>query len=111
MDRIERCHTQIWDTSQQILSLGGTVILDLGFTLKSQRDEFRDKAKALGVEAEVHYLDTPNELRRQRVSQRNTEKDPKVYAFEVTDEMFDFMEPRFEIPDDTELENGLIIMS
>lgn len=36
-------------------------------------------------------------------------KDPGVYSFDVTDFMFDFMEPKYEAPDEQELENGCIV--
>ena len=42
---------------------------------------------------------------------RNVEKDSAVYAFEVTDMMFDFMEPKFEVPDHEELKNGCTVMT
>ena len=63
-------------------------------------------AKAVGVEAEVHYLNAPTTVRKQRVEKRNAEKDPGVYAFEVTDFMFECMEPLYEVPDASELANG-----
>lgn len=109
MERVNRCSDQIWQVSEQILGIDGNVILDLGFTTKEQRDVFTDRARALGIDPEVHYLDAPTEVRKQRVDKRNTEKDPAVYAFEVTDMMFDFMEPRFEIPDEEELKYGCTV--
>ncbi|PKG37247.1 ATP-binding protein [Psychromonas sp. Urea-02u-13] len=109
MERVNRCSEQIWQVSEQILAIDGNVILDLGFTTKAQRDIFADKARALGINPEVHYLNASTETRKLRVDKRNTEKDPSVYAFEVTDMMFDFMEPRFEIPDEEELKYGRIV--
>lgn len=109
IERVNRCYLQIWEVSQQLLALNNDVILDLGFTTKEQRQLFVSKALSLNIHAEVHYLDTPKALRKVRVAQRNKEKDPAVYAFEVTDMMFDFMEPRFEIPDAEELKYGQII--
>lgn len=106
MERVNRCSDQIWQVSEQILAIDGNVILDLGFTTKEQRDVFTNRAKELGINAEVHYLDATKETRKQRVDQRNIEKDPAVFSFEVTNMMFDFMEPRFEIPDREELEYG-----
>lgn len=106
MERVNRCSDQIWEVSEQILSLGGSVVLDLGFTTKAQRNTFVTKANALNIQAEIHYLDALVETRRQRVAKRNVEKDPKIYAFEITDMMFNFMEPKFEVPDESELENG-----
>jgi len=106
MERVSRCYEQIWEVSEQILALDGNVVLDLGFTTKAQRDTFVNKASTLNIKAEIHYLDALTETRRQRVANRNVEKDPKVYSFEVTDMMFNFMEPKFEVPDENELENG-----
>lgn len=106
MERVNRCYDQIWEVSAQILSLGGNVVLDLGFTTKLQRDLFVSKANALHITAEIHYLDALPETRKQRVAKRNIEKDPNVYSFEVTDMMFNFMEPKFEVPEESELANG-----
>lgn len=111
MERVNRCSEQIWQVSEQILAINGNVILDLSFTTKSQRDNFANRAKALGINPEIHYLNASTKTRKQRVDKRNTEKDPSVYAFEVTDMMFNFMEPRFEVPDEEELKNGRTIQS
>lgn len=106
IERVHRCYDQIWEVSSQILSLDGNVILDLGFTEKTQRDVFTERAASMNITPEVHYLKAPTEVRKKRVDKRNTEKDPAVFSFEVTDLMFNFMEPRFEIPDEQELANG-----
>ncbi len=110
MERVERCYTQIWEVAEQILKIDGNVILDLGFTTKEQRDVFSKRGAKLNINAEVHYLDAPQDVRKQRVKTRNQEKDPSVYAFEVTDMMFNFMEPRFEVPDQDELKYGLKVI-
>jgi hypothetical protein len=86
IERVNRCYVQIWQVSEQILKLGGNVVLDLGFTTRKQRGHFISLAKELGVE-----------------------KDPGVYSFEVTDFMFNFMEPKYEIPDKQELANGRVV--
>ncbi len=109
MERIERCQVQIWEIAKQIINNKGNVVLDLGFTTKDQRKVFIDKAKELAIDAEIHYINTPIDTRKLRVIKRNTEKDPEVYAFEVTDQMFEFMEPRFEPPNDDELNNGVVV--
>ena len=109
MERVQRCYEQIWQVSEQILALDGNVILDLGFTSKAQRAVFFERADKLGITAELHYLDAPKNIRKQRVEKRNLEKDPSLYAFEVTDMMFNFMEPRFEIPDQDELKYGCTV--
>lgn len=106
MERVTRCYEQIWQVSEQILCLNGNVILDLGFTTKAQREMFSGRAKKLNINSEVHYLNSPKDIRRKRVEKRNKEKDPDVYSFEVNSMMFNFMEPKFEIPSEEELKNG-----
>ncbi|MEK7259472.1 MAG: ATP-binding protein [Pseudomonadota bacterium] len=106
MERVNRCYEQIWEVSEQVLAIDGNVVLDLGFTSKALRDIFFKRAEKLSLTPEVHYLDAPRDIRKQRVDKRNSEKDPVVYAFEVNDAMFNFMEPRFEIPTEEELRNG-----
>ncbi len=106
IERVNRCYEQIWEVSEQILSLNGNVILDLGFTTKEQRKYFFDLSEGLNIKPEIHYLDASKDIRKKRVEKRNIEKDPSVYSFEVNDMMFNFMEPRFEVPDQKELENG-----
>lgn len=106
IERVHRCYAQIWQVSEQILALDGRVILDLGFTTKEQRAIFIASGNRFDISPEVHYLNASATTRKARIEKRNNEKDPDVYAFDVTDEMFDFMEPRFEIPDAEELKHG-----
>ncbi len=106
IERVMRCYEQIWEVSEQILTFDGHVVLDLGFTTKEQRDIFSSKAKQLNINAEIHYLDAPKDIRQRRIVKRNTEKDPAVYAFDVTDAMFHFMEAKFEVPSQEELQYG-----
>jgi len=109
IERVYRCYNQIWDVSEQILKLNGNVILDLGFTSKGQRDFFTSKAKEIGIESELHFIDTPKDIRKKRVAERNKIKDPALYSFEVTDMMFNFMETKFEAPNKEELSKGLVV--
>lgn len=109
IERVMRCYEQIWQVSEQILRLDGNVILDLGFTTREQRKGFADRAQAINIPAELHFLEAPAALRKARIEKRNQEKDPSVYSFEVTDIMFNFMEPRFEIPDEQELQHGMTL--
>ncbi len=109
IERVSRCYVQIWQVSVQILKLGGNVVLDLGFTTKEQRGHFVTLAKDIDVESEIHYLTAPKDVRKKRVEKRNIEKDPNVYTFEVTDFMFNFMEPKYEVPSEQELANGRVV--
>ncbi|MBG53538.1 MAG: hypothetical protein CML99_14130 [Rhodobiaceae bacterium] len=97
IERVERCERQIWAVSREVLARGGSVVLDLGFTTREQRGRFRVWADEAGAETIIHYLAVDEATRRARVHQRNAEKG-ETFAFEVTDEMFDFMETIFEPP-------------
>jgi len=106
-ERVNRCFEQIWETTVQILALERSVILDLGFTSKAQREIVYERAKGINVAYELHYMEATKEIRKDRIEKRNQEKDPSVYSFEVTDMMFEFMEPRFEVPTEDELKTGI----
>ena len=55
----DRLELIFWALAQQLLELGQSVILDSGFWLRSDRDEKRLGARALGVGVELCYLDVP----------------------------------------------------
>ena len=108
MERVERCEKQIWAISKQIAESGGNVILDLAFTKMAKRDLFIKLAKEHNLMTQLHFVDAPHAIRRQRVLDRNNEKG-ETYSFEVTPSMFDFMETQFEKPSERELIDAIII--
>jgi predicted kinase len=81
MEQVQRCYEQIWQISEQILNMGGNVVLDSGFNTKEQRDAFFKRGIELSINAELHYLDVPQNIRKRRVDTRNQEKDRSVFAF------------------------------
>ena len=101
MARVKRCEAQIWFTARDVARNGGSVILDLGFTRVVSRTEFTELAEAAELAFQLHYIDAPHDVRRNRVMKRNTEKG-ETFSLEVTPAMFDFMEKRFEPPSDKE---------
>ncbi|MGC1193180.1 MAG: AAA family ATPase [Candidatus Dormiibacterota bacterium] len=62
---------EFWRFAQELLKLGQSVILESGFWLRSDRDEKRLGARALGVSVELHYLDVPLEELWRRLELRN----------------------------------------
>ena len=105
MERTERCKKQIREISESIIKNGISVILEIGFGDFNSREYYRRWARSIGADVSVHYLDIPVEERRRRVKIRNEEKGP-TFAFEVTDEMFDYVETMFEPPNEDEMING-----
>ena len=62
-DRVEH---MLWHHTQQLLRLGQDVILENGFWGRTERDGYRDTARALGASVHLHYLDTPLDVLKHR---------------------------------------------
>ncbi len=67
----ERLEAIFWRLAQRLLRLGQSVILESGFWLRSDRDEKRLGARALGARVELRYLDVPLDELWRRVERRN----------------------------------------
>ena len=101
MERVRRCEQRICTTAFECAATGVDVVLDLGFTTAASRTEFAKRARAAALLSRLHVVDAPHDLRRRRVLDRNATRGD-TFAFEVTPEMFDFMESRFERPTESE---------
>jgi predicted kinase len=75
VEQKERLWELIWNHAQGILLSGRDAIPELGLIQRHRRVEFCPKAVDDGVELLVHVLDTPRDVRRERVRRRNMEKD------------------------------------
>lgn len=102
MERTERCKKIIRQTAENLIAQNINVVLEIGFGDIKSREFYHKWGSDIGAEVYVHYLDVPVEIRRERVRKRNGEKGA-TFSFEVTDEMFDFIENLFVPP--TEKEN------
>ncbi|WP_366520115.1 ATP-binding protein [uncultured Dokdonia sp.] len=108
LERIERSDTMIQSIVAQMATAGTPAILDLGFAKKERRDRFYAFAKAYNIPIQLHFLDIPLEIRKQRVMQRNQEKG-ETFQFEVSETDVEFMESWFEKPTPKELAHAHII--
>ena len=97
MARVERCERRIWSTAMDIAAAGRDVVLDLGLMQAQKRRDLRERAGLAGHAAQLHFVDAPLALRRERVLARNADRG-ETFAFVVTPAMFDVMEARFEPP-------------
>lgn len=100
-DRKSRCIQQIWEVTCELLNSGTSVILELGLVQQVNRDDFYRRVDGTEYEMQVHLIDTPLELRRQRVTERNTQKN-ETYKMEVSDEMFNLANSFWEEPTEVE---------
>ncbi len=69
--RHESVESIMWDVAARVLVLGIDVVLDFGCWVRSQRDEFRSRAKNLGADFKIHFVDAPDEVLFERLKARN----------------------------------------
>ena len=110
MDRKSRCIEQIWTTTQSLLAVDVSVVLELGLVRYADRQPFYQRLDDSGVEAKIFVLDVPREERWRRVQLRNRTKGP-TYRMEVTEQVFEIADDAWEMPDDLEVEiRGITII-
>lgn len=75
-DAVEAVQREI---AARALSLGVNVILENGFWSRSERDSYRARATAIGVQTKLHYLDVPLEELKRRLAKRNVALPPDTF--------------------------------
>lgn len=110
LERVRRCEDLIYILAERLLKKNQNVILDLAYSTKKQREKAYTLFQSLGLQYQLIFVDVPVEVRLQRVRGRNSQK-TETFEFEVTDEMFHFMETQFEPPTQEELNarNGILM--
>jgi predicted kinase len=103
MARVERCLTLIWSTVARIAERGVPCVLDVGLTRAATRARFVGVATEQGLSTQLHFVDVPAPERWRRVEERNRAEGGSALPFDVTREMFDFVESLWEPPTDAEL--------
>jgi predicted kinase len=86
----------LWEVSAEFLERRIDVILDDGFFWRANRIEMIDRAKRLGAEATVHFVDTPFDLIVPRLIARNASL-PR-YNFMIEPELLENFVSIFESP-------------
>jgi predicted kinase len=104
MERVERCLMQIWVLTSQIAARGVPCVLDVGLGQAQSRARFVGLAGEAGLSAQLHFVDAPADERWRRVQERNARGGAQgSLPFDVTREMFDFVETMWEPPTDQEM--------
>ncbi len=106
-ERKQRCIQQIWAVSQQVLSAGSRVVLELGLVQAIDRQGFYHLVDGTDYELQVHLLDTPFEERRRRVLVRN-QQEAGTYKMQVSAEMFEVANSFWEAPTESEMRSRAI---
>jgi predicted kinase len=74
----------LWETAARVLVLGDDVILDFGFWTRSERDQFRAKARDLGVGFRIHFVDVSDQVLLERIRTRNANLPPGTFYIPET---------------------------
>jgi hypothetical protein len=110
MQRIERCLALIWSTAVRIAERGVPCVTDVGLSKRRVEPDLSALQRSKGLSTQLHFVDVPAQERWRRVEERNRAKGGSL-PFNVTREMFDFVESLREPPTDAELaaSNGVRI--
>lgn len=61
----------MWSIAASVLGHGVDVILDYGFWKRIERDDYRMRAKNVGADTKIHFLDVPEDVLMRRLDIRN----------------------------------------
>ncbi|NKB98096.1 MAG: AAA family ATPase [Pseudomonadales bacterium] len=100
-DRHEKIEALQWQVAATALERGLDVILDFGLWAKVERQDYRERAAALGAEAKIHFLDVPFDELLVRLDARNKQASDDV-TFIPLSMMREYL-PHFQAPDAEEI--------
>ena len=86
--------------AKQITSKGIDVIFDYGFWRRAEREKVAVFCAAHGIELQWHYIAIPEELRSERVRQRNHEIEQGLAAYYVSPGLWQKCNELFEEPEE-----------
>jgi predicted kinase len=74
-----------WDVAARVLRLGLDVVLDWGLWTRSERDELRARAQALGARVKVHFCEVSFGELQARLAARNETLSPGEFRIAEAD--------------------------
>lgn len=94
-------HQVQWELAERLLTCGISVILDHGVSMRAERDHYRHRARDLGANVQMIFLDVPIETLHERLADRNRNLPPGAFHISVRelDEWAAVFEP--PTPDET----------
>ena len=95
-ERHSKIETLQWEVAASALKRGLDVILDFGTWAKEERDDFRNRAAALGAETKIHFLDVPFDELLVRLEARN-QLSPEEVTIIPPSKMKEYL-PHFQLP-------------
>ncbi len=76
LERRERCRALLWDVAASALACGVDVWLELGLLARLEREAFYEQVRGRDLALQIHVLDAPRDVRRDRVARRNQAGEP-----------------------------------
>jgi predicted kinase len=70
-ERHKKLEALLWDVAARALGLGVDVVLDFGCWAKSERDEFRARARQVNAHFRIHFTDASEVVLLERLVARN----------------------------------------
>jgi predicted kinase len=92
-----------WELAARVLKLGPDVILENGFWSRSEREDFKARATALGANTKLYFCDVPRDELLRRLALRNAALPPDT--FHVSPAQLDAWIACFEPPTPDELDS------
>lgn len=102
---VARTERYLLDKSLEIIDSGIDVVLDWGMWTKVERAEAREFYSSRGIDYELHYLDIPDIVWRERISKRNLAiSENGLNAYYIDDNLAAKFGAIFESPNDNEID-------
>ena len=98
--RVLAARALIWESASELLRRSVDVILDDGFFLREHRMRYVELSAAVGARTKTHFMDTPVQVVRARLEQRNSEL-PR-FNFHINPDVLSGYAALFEMPSDAE---------
>lgn len=103
LDDYVRCSARLRDVAGphvvSLLKEGVSVVMDFPANTRGQREWLRDLFETAGVHHELHFIDTPDDVCKRRLRERN---ESGQHAFQTSEDDFDMITSYFAPPADDE---------
>ena len=104
-DRKQLVEQVQWELAERLLLGGISVILDWGLWMRSERDDYRQRAVDLGANVQTVFVDAPLATLHVRIAERN--RNLPAGTFRISAEELDEWAAIFEPPSHEELRAGI----
>jgi len=102
-----RTYSELLSRAEEVITNGGSIVLDASYQNRQERDRVRGLARRLGVDVFFVLCNCPEDIIQRRLAKRK--RDPEAIS-DGRPEIYDVQKKRFEKPDEL-AEDELVIFS